>query len=270
MASLLIVFAAPTLVQTSALFLVQTWSQGAAQLVGQRIAELCLAKDISDVSFDRGGNVYHGRVKVRHPVLEPLCACLLGLCGCVAHASMTSCAGPLWACWDSQGCAAELDIWFDAAGSGRRSARNRPFLLITVGRCCSARCHSTVAAAHGDAGVHGMQAAGALHQSFGARLMQAACSSQNPCMVCAGWGVLRCVDGQAAGLFALSERASWPCKEFASGQVGCDHESMDPPVQSPMASAASSSAFSFSLVSSALSFRSMSSCAAHRTQLHSA
>ena len=43
-------------------------SQGAAQLVGQRIAELCLAKDISDVSFDRGGNVYHGRVKVRHPV----------------------------------------------------------------------------------------------------------------------------------------------------------------------------------------------------------
>ena len=43
-------------------------SQGAAQLVGQRIAELCLAKDISDVSFDRGGNVYHGRVKVRHLV----------------------------------------------------------------------------------------------------------------------------------------------------------------------------------------------------------
>ncbi|KAK9834013.1 hypothetical protein WJX81_002969 [Elliptochloris bilobata] len=37
--------------------------KGAAQLVGQRIAELCLAKDISNVSFDRGGNIYHGRVK---------------------------------------------------------------------------------------------------------------------------------------------------------------------------------------------------------------
>lgn len=39
--------------------------QDAAELVGQRIAELCLAKDISNVSFDRGGNIYHGRVKVR-------------------------------------------------------------------------------------------------------------------------------------------------------------------------------------------------------------
>jgi len=39
--------------------------QDAAQLVGQRIAELCLAKDIGQVSFDRGGNIYHGRVKVR-------------------------------------------------------------------------------------------------------------------------------------------------------------------------------------------------------------
>ena len=56
-------------------------------------------------------------------------------------------------------------------------------------------------------------------------------------------------------------------EDFAGGQVGCDHESMDPPVQSPMASAASSSAFSFSFVSSALSFRSMSSCATQRTQL---
>lgn len=33
--------------------------------MGQRIAELCLAKDIGQVSFDRGGNIYHGRVKVR-------------------------------------------------------------------------------------------------------------------------------------------------------------------------------------------------------------
>ena len=37
---------------------------GAAELVGKKIGELCLAKNISTVSFDRGGNVYHGRVKV--------------------------------------------------------------------------------------------------------------------------------------------------------------------------------------------------------------
>ena len=39
--------------------------QGAAELVGRKIGELCLAKNIDKVSFDRGGNVYHGRVKVR-------------------------------------------------------------------------------------------------------------------------------------------------------------------------------------------------------------
>jgi large subunit ribosomal protein L18 len=39
--------------------------QGAAELVGKRIGELCLEKNISAVSFDRGGNVYHGRVRVR-------------------------------------------------------------------------------------------------------------------------------------------------------------------------------------------------------------
>ena len=41
--------------------------QGAAELVGKKIGELCLAKNISTVSFDRGGNVYHGRVKVLDP-----------------------------------------------------------------------------------------------------------------------------------------------------------------------------------------------------------
>ncbi len=39
--------------------------QGAAELVGRKIGELCLEQNISAVSFDRGGNVYHGRVKVR-------------------------------------------------------------------------------------------------------------------------------------------------------------------------------------------------------------
>ena len=39
--------------------------QGAAELVGKRIGELCLEKNISAVSFDRGGNIYHGRVQVQ-------------------------------------------------------------------------------------------------------------------------------------------------------------------------------------------------------------
>lgn len=39
--------------------------QEAAQLVGRKIAELCLSKSIEKVAFDRGGHVYHGRIKVR-------------------------------------------------------------------------------------------------------------------------------------------------------------------------------------------------------------
>ena len=35
----------------------------AATLVGKKIAEKALAKGISEVVFDRGGFVYHGRVK---------------------------------------------------------------------------------------------------------------------------------------------------------------------------------------------------------------
>ena len=38
--------------------------QDAAQLVGKRIAELCLSKKIEKVCFDRGGHIYHGRIKV--------------------------------------------------------------------------------------------------------------------------------------------------------------------------------------------------------------
>ena len=34
-----------------------------AKLVGAEIAKVCLAKGIETIVFDRGGNVYHGRVK---------------------------------------------------------------------------------------------------------------------------------------------------------------------------------------------------------------
>lgn len=39
--------------------------QEAAVMVGKKIAELCLQKNIEKVCFDRGGNIYHGRVQVR-------------------------------------------------------------------------------------------------------------------------------------------------------------------------------------------------------------
>lgn len=35
----------------------------AAVMVGKKIAELCLQKNIGKVCFDRGGNIYHGRVQ---------------------------------------------------------------------------------------------------------------------------------------------------------------------------------------------------------------
>jgi len=40
-----------------------TGNQEAAKAVGKLIAERALAQGISDVVFDRGGHVYHGRVK---------------------------------------------------------------------------------------------------------------------------------------------------------------------------------------------------------------
>lgn len=38
--------------------------QAAAEAVGKKIAEICKEKNIQQVSFDRGGFAYHGRVKV--------------------------------------------------------------------------------------------------------------------------------------------------------------------------------------------------------------
>ncbi len=41
----------------------KTWNLGAAKSVGQKIAERALAKGVKQVVFDRGGYIYHGRVK---------------------------------------------------------------------------------------------------------------------------------------------------------------------------------------------------------------
>jgi large subunit ribosomal protein L18 len=41
----------------------KTWNVEAATGVGKKIAERALAKGIKQVVFDRGGYIYHGRVK---------------------------------------------------------------------------------------------------------------------------------------------------------------------------------------------------------------
>ena len=43
----------------------------AAELVGRKIAELCLSKNIDQVFLDRGGLQYHGRIQAR--LLAPQC-----------------------------------------------------------------------------------------------------------------------------------------------------------------------------------------------------
>jgi large subunit ribosomal protein L18 len=42
---------------------VKTWNVEAAASVGRKIAERTLAKGIKQVVFDRGGYIYHGRIK---------------------------------------------------------------------------------------------------------------------------------------------------------------------------------------------------------------
>jgi large subunit ribosomal protein L18 len=41
----------------------KTWNVDAAKSVGQKIAERAIAKGVKRVVFDRGGYIYHGRVK---------------------------------------------------------------------------------------------------------------------------------------------------------------------------------------------------------------
>lgn len=41
----------------------KTWNLEAASSVGKKIAERALAKGVKQVVFDRGGYIYHGRVK---------------------------------------------------------------------------------------------------------------------------------------------------------------------------------------------------------------
>ncbi|MGA7712063.1 MAG: 50S ribosomal protein L18 [Rhizomicrobium sp.] len=42
---------------------VKSWNVDAAKAVGKTIAERAIAKGIKQVVFDRGGYIYHGRVK---------------------------------------------------------------------------------------------------------------------------------------------------------------------------------------------------------------
>jgi large subunit ribosomal protein L18 len=41
----------------------KAWNVGAATQVGKKIAERALAKGVKQVVFDRGGYIYHGRIK---------------------------------------------------------------------------------------------------------------------------------------------------------------------------------------------------------------
>jgi large subunit ribosomal protein L18 len=41
----------------------KSWNVAAATTVGKKIAERTLAKGVKQVMFDRGGYIYHGRVK---------------------------------------------------------------------------------------------------------------------------------------------------------------------------------------------------------------
>jgi large subunit ribosomal protein L18 len=41
----------------------KTWNLEAASAVGKKIAERALAKGVKEVVFDRGGYIYHGRIK---------------------------------------------------------------------------------------------------------------------------------------------------------------------------------------------------------------
>ena len=52
-----------TLAEANSLKMENGGNKEAAKVVGKLIAERAKEKDIVDVVFDRGGNIYHGRVK---------------------------------------------------------------------------------------------------------------------------------------------------------------------------------------------------------------
>ncbi|MGQ0742615.1 MAG: 50S ribosomal protein L18 [Alphaproteobacteria bacterium] len=54
---------ASTLEMTKSDAKVKTWNVGAAAEVGKLIAKRALEKGVKQVAFDRGGYLYHGRVK---------------------------------------------------------------------------------------------------------------------------------------------------------------------------------------------------------------
>ena len=129
---------------------------------------------------------------------------------------MTSCAAPLPASWTLR-LHCSLTSGFGAAGSGRRSAGNRPFLLVTVGVCCSAQLRSIVAAALWRAGVHVMQAACALSaQEFWSATDVGGLLFQNPLHgLCRGRGfcsefVSRSVCAERRRSKAEQEFCRWP------------------------------------------------------------
>ncbi len=41
----------------------KTWNAEAASTVGKKIAERAIAAGVKQVVFDRGGYIYHGRIK---------------------------------------------------------------------------------------------------------------------------------------------------------------------------------------------------------------
>ncbi len=67
-------------------------AQEAAQLVGRKIAELCLSKDIDKVAFDRGGHIYHGRIKAssrkRYTLVVSSVVIAAGAAGAMAYLSL--------------------------------------------------------------------------------------------------------------------------------------------------------------------------------------
>lgn len=66
-------------------FLIQDYfaMQQAAFTVGKKVAEQCLKKGVEKVAFDRGGYLYHGRIKVR--VFVPIGFHMYVICSVIVY-----------------------------------------------------------------------------------------------------------------------------------------------------------------------------------------